>query len=150
MTPGLCLGCRGVGWFPKTTRPPAWRCPGCQDRQVVRPLTPEEFDFLRILRRHATNFASNGDLNLLYDLIVRAIPNRECEHCGIKNVAVTLVRSRTAYSKPTMSAWKRLLIDEEGLGEIPDPNQPSWLCPPCAEAYEAYWDEMWSYVRPEL
>jgi hypothetical protein len=42
-----------------------------------------------------------------------------------------------------------LLLDEEGLGEPPDPNRCPWLCPACAAEHQEYWAEMWSYARSQ-
>jgi len=48
---------------------------------------------------------------------------------------------------PKLVWWQRLLLDEEGLGEVSDPNVPSWLCRECAKEYHDYWDAMWEEHR---
>lgn len=50
---------------------------------------------------------------------------------------------------PILNAWQRLMLDGEGLGEIPDPNVDPWLCRDCADEHKEYWDEMWSYARSQ-
>jgi hypothetical protein len=49
----------------------------------------------------------------------------------------------TAYARPRLNAWTRLLLEDELLGEPPDPNQDPILCDDCAEDYRSYWQEMW-------
>jgi hypothetical protein len=69
-----------------------------------------------------------------------------CEQCG-SITDITEQPSYTAYEPPRLASWKRLLLDEEGLGEPPNPNRCPWLCPECAVVHKAYWAEMWSYAR---
>jgi hypothetical protein len=141
---GLCLGCRGLGWF-RSARPAEWICPGCFDqRREPKPLRRTEFAYLRALRGHEG--FTNGDLNVLYQLMVKGDETRRCERCSEKSTGVMLEGSRTMYEPLHLVSWKRLLLDGEGLGEVPDPNAPSWLCRPCAEVHKKYWDEMWSYA----
>jgi hypothetical protein len=66
-----------------------------------------------------------------------------CHHCGTHH-GVEWEPSRTAYAKPVLNWWQRLLLDGEGLGAVPDPNDPAWLCRACAKEYHEFWDEMWN------
>jgi hypothetical protein len=66
-----------------------------------------------------------------------------CERCKIAGPGVELEDSRTAYVRPRLDAWTRLLLDDELLGRPPDPNAPLWLCRDCAADHTEYWDEMW-------
>lgn len=144
---GLCLGCRGLGWF-HGTRSEEWICPGCwSQKQQPKALSPAEYAYLRAVRRHKPTIFSTGDLNYLYSLMVRGSETKKCEGCTEKSSGVEYERSRTMYAKPQLGAWKRLLLDEEGLGEVPDPNQASWLCRSCAKDYHEYWNDMWSNVE---
>jgi hypothetical protein len=56
--------------------------------------------------------------------------NKTCSYCkrSASDVPVRLHNSRTAY------AW-------DGIGE--NPNADVLLCAECADAYNAYWDDMW-------
>jgi hypothetical protein len=49
----------------------------------------------------------------------------------------------TSYARPRLNAWTRLLLDDELLGEAPDPNKDPLLCDECYEDYRSYWSEMW-------
>jgi hypothetical protein len=78
-------------------------------------------------------------------MLVHEVP--PCERCGTTE-GVDVRSSRTMYPAPRLSSWERMLLDDEGLGEPPDPNAPPWLCPECAKEHDEYWDEMWSdYYR---
>jgi hypothetical protein len=90
------------------------------------------------LRRNARRTKSAFDYGVLADWLeehgrpIEAKGCRNpttCQHCGDIRDDVEDVEARTMY------VW-------DGKGE--DPNQSHFLCPPCAEEYEAHWDEMWS------
>lgn len=71
----------------------------------------------------------------------------KCEQCEA-TAGVEYEGSRTAYAVPSVNAWQRLLLDDEGLTrELPDPNTGMWLCRDCAKDYQDYWDEMWENAR---
>ncbi len=81
-------------------------------------------------------------------IILNLIRRDKCERCE-QVTDVTEQPSYTAYERPCLPSWKRLLLDEEGLGEPPDPNRCPWLCPACAAEHQEYWAEMWSYARSQ-
>jgi len=76
------------------------------------------------------------------------IRHAECERCG-QVTDVTEQPSYTAYERPRLPSWERLLLDDEGLGSAPDPNRCPWLCAVCADEHKSYWEEMWSYARSQ-
>lgn len=61
----------------------------------------------------------------------------DCLCCGASD-GVELESSRTAYSRPALTRWDRILEETP-----PDPNAPIPLCRPCAETHHAEWDAVW-------
>jgi hypothetical protein len=47
------------------------------------------------------------------------------------------------YERPTLNFWQKLLLEDGGLGQPPDPNADLFLCRDCAADHHANWDEVW-------
>lgn len=64
-----------------------------------------------------------------------------CECC--KREGGQRIPARTCYPAEELHGLERLLRDEGGLGEVPDPNPDLFLCDDCNVEYQAEWDEQW-------
>lgn len=100
------------------------------------------------MRKHFTEGFTIADEKDLYRFMVLGDSTCKCEgqYCEAKGHGVKLESSRTAYEPSPLPSWKRLLLDDEGLGEPPDLNAPTWFCRECAEVHHEYWNDMWSYA----
>jgi hypothetical protein len=58
-------------------------------------------------------------------------PSLPCESCG----SYRNVRPEGSRTKPRLTSWERLKLEEEGLTPVVNPNRTHWLCPPCSEKF---------------